>query len=65
VSKGGILIFDSLAFHSVGKNKSSDTRMSIAGGYTSTDELVPLEDDTLREIVRGERLYRGSINLEN
>ncbi len=65
VSRGGILIFDSLAFHSVGRNKGVDTRMSIAGGYTSTDELVPLEDNTLREIVRGERLYRGSINLED
>ncbi len=65
VSKGGILIFDSLAFHSVGKNKSVETRMSIAGGYASTDELVPLEDNALREIVRGERLYRGSINLED
>ena len=65
VSRGGILIFDSLSFHSVGRNKGVDTRMSIAGGYASTDELVPLEDNTLREIVRGERLYRGSINLED
>lgn len=65
VKRGGILIFDSLAFHSVGKNKGVDTRMSIAGGYASTDELVPLIDGALREIVRGERLYRGSIDLED
>jgi len=61
VSRGGVLIFDSLAFHSVGRNKGSETRMSLAAGYTSVDELLYIEDTSLREVVRGERLYRGSI----
>lgn len=61
VQKGGVLIFDSLAFHSVGQNKGVDTRMSMVAGFTSVDELYPIADNSLREIVRGERLYRGSI----
>lgn len=61
VASGGILVFDSLAFHSVGPNKGLGTRVSIAAGYTSVDELVTIEDNTLREVVRGERLYRGTI----
>jgi len=61
VKRGGVLIFDSLAFHSVGQNKGGGTRMSMAGGYTSVDELYPIHDNVQREVVRGERLYRGSI----
>lgn len=57
---GGILIFDSLAFHSVGTNVTDKTRRSIAIGYTSVDELLPVQDNTYREVVLGERLYRGS-----
>ena len=57
---GGILVFDSLAFHSVGINVTNKTRRSIAIGYTSVDELLPVQDNTYREVVLGERLYRGS-----
>lgn len=60
VKTGGILVFDSLAFHSVGTNTTDGPRRSIAAGYTSADELLPVDDNTYRELVLGERLYRGS-----
>jgi hypothetical protein len=60
IKTGGILVFDSLAFHSVGTNVTDKTRRSIAIGYTSVDELLPVQDNTYQEVVSGERLYRGS-----
>ena len=60
VKMGGVLVFDSLAFHSVGTNVTDKPRRSIAAGYTSADELLPVDDNTYRELVLGERLYRGS-----
>jgi ectoine hydroxylase-related dioxygenase (phytanoyl-CoA dioxygenase family) len=60
VKSGGVLVFNSLAFHTVGKNITNETRRSIAAGYTSVDELLTVENITQREIVLGERLYRGS-----
>jgi len=60
VKAGGMLVFDSLAFHSVGINTTDKPRRSIAAGYTSADELLPVDDNHYRELVAGERLYRGS-----
>jgi ectoine hydroxylase-related dioxygenase (phytanoyl-CoA dioxygenase family) len=60
VKAGGMLIFDSLAFHSVGTNTTDEPRRSIVAGYTSADELLPVDDNHYRELVIGERLYRGS-----
>ncbi len=60
VGPGGVLVFDSLAFHTVGTNSSKAMRRSIAAGYTSVDELLHVPDNTQRELVLGERIYRGS-----
>lgn len=60
VKSGGLLIFDSLLFHSVGPNTTKKSRYSIAAGYTSVDELLPISSSLHRELVLGERLYRGS-----
>lgn len=56
--EGGILIFDGLAFHSVGVNREGGTRMAITAGYHSTDELGPADANCL--LVRGERIYKGN-----
>lgn len=59
---GDILIFDSLAFHTVGENHTEESRMSLILGYTAVDELLPLEkNNPYRLLVRGERLYRGNL----
>lgn len=59
VSSGGILFFDSLAFHAAGKNISEAPRIAISGAYHSVDELTTDKDDPNRVLVLGERLYRG------
>lgn len=56
---GGILIFDSLAFHRVGVNRTDSLRMSVTMAYHSVDELSGISDPH-RLLVRGERLYRGN-----
>jgi ectoine hydroxylase-related dioxygenase (phytanoyl-CoA dioxygenase family) len=58
--KGDILLFDSLAFHTTGKNNSRLTRMSIAAGYHSVDELDGIQQHEKRVLVRGQRIYRGN-----
>lgn len=59
VPAGGILFFDSLAFHAAGENHSSISRIAISGAYHSIDELNIQQDDPNRVLVLGERLYRG------
>lgn len=59
VSAGGILFFDSLAFHAAGANRSNLSRMAISGAYHSVDELSFQKDDPNLALVLGERLYRG------
>ena len=58
--KGGILIFDSLVFHSVGVNKTDDTRMSVTMAFRSVDELSDPGDNTKRRLILGERIYKGN-----
>lgn len=58
--KGGILLIDSLCFHTVGENRTDNTRMSITMGYHSVDELSKLNDDSDRVLVCGERIYKGN-----
>ncbi|MGH9212490.1 MAG: phytanoyl-CoA dioxygenase family protein [Acidimicrobiales bacterium] len=56
---GGVLVFDSLLFHSVGTNTTGGTRMSAAFAFHSTDEL----DDSAqpqRVLLCGERIYKGN-----
>jgi phytanoyl-CoA hydroxylase len=58
--EGGVLLFDGLAFHSVGVNRSDKTRSSMTLGFRSVDEL-DVEPDVRRQIlVSGEFLYRGN-----
>lgn len=59
VSAGGILFFDSLAFHAAGNNSSDALRMAISGAYHSIDELTSNKDDPNRVLILGEQLYRG------
>ncbi|TYB47859.1 phytanoyl-CoA dioxygenase family protein [Actinomadura chibensis] len=60
VPAGGILVFDSLVFHSVGLNRSTGTRMSVTAGYRSVDELDATPDATREILVTGELIYRGN-----
>lgn len=58
--RGGILLLDSLAFHSVGINSTGQTRMSMTVAFHSVDELSGLEDDPKRTLLVGQRIYKGS-----
>lgn len=56
---GGVLVFDSLLFHSVGVNSTDSTRMSATFGFHSVDET----DDSIQEkrvLLCGDRIYRGN-----
>ena len=57
---GSVLIFDSLVFHTVGPNYTNRSRMSIAAGYHSVNELEPNKFSQTRVLVHGENLYRGN-----
>lgn len=59
MQKGDVLLFDSLAFHTVGRNKTDTERMSICMGFHSVDELVGGKPRHLA-LMKGERLYRGN-----
>ena len=58
--KGGVLFFDSLAFHTVGSNRSNRERMSVCMGFRSVDELSGVPDDPKCTLILGERIYRGN-----
>jgi ectoine hydroxylase-related dioxygenase (phytanoyl-CoA dioxygenase family) len=62
--KGGVLLFDGLAFHTVGQNTSGRTRMSLTLGFRSTDELDANPDDKRQVVVTGKHTYRGNDLLE-
>jgi len=57
IKRRGILFFNSLVFHAVGKNYSNDYRPAISLAYTSVDELTQAYPQKI--LVAGERLYRG------
>ncbi|MEU8928849.1 phytanoyl-CoA dioxygenase family protein [Streptomyces sp. NPDC048409] len=59
VQRGGVLLFNSLLFHSAGVNRTSSDRMSITLGYRSVDELQPTPQG-YAHLVRGEAVYRGN-----
>jgi ectoine hydroxylase-related dioxygenase (phytanoyl-CoA dioxygenase family) len=59
MAAGGVLLFDSLLFHSVGTNVTGETRLSAAFAFHSVDEL----DDSpqpWRVLLCGERIYKGN-----
>lgn len=60
VAAGGILIFDSLAFHSVGRNVTNRSRSSITLGFRSVDELDRPDGNQNQVVVAGEQIYRGN-----
>jgi phytanoyl-CoA hydroxylase len=58
--KGSVLLFDSLAFHTVGRNRSNKTRVSITLGFRSVDELDKKPDLERQILVSGDLIYRGN-----
>lgn len=58
--EGGLLVIDSLLWHSVGPNRTGQTRISMTIGYHSVDDLAGVEDPQ-RLLVRGRRPYAGNM----
>lgn len=58
--EGSVLLFDGLAFHSIGQNNTSSSRMSMTLGFRSVDELSAQPDNTREIIISGQYLYRGN-----
>ncbi|WP_187399520.1 phytanoyl-CoA dioxygenase family protein [Micromonospora sp. AP08] len=59
VPRGGVLLFNSLLFHSAGANRGTSERMSMTLGYRSVDELQPTPVG-YAHLVRGQAIYRGN-----
>lgn len=57
---GDILVFDSYVYHSVGENRTDNTRATLALGYAPVDELIGVVPPN-QVLVRGRDLYRGNI----
>lgn len=55
---GGLLCIDSLLWHGVGANRTTQTRMTVTLGYHSVDDLASVEDPQ-RILVAGRRPYAG------
>jgi ectoine hydroxylase-related dioxygenase (phytanoyl-CoA dioxygenase family) len=60
---GGMLLLDSLVFHSAGENRTDGTRLSMTFGYHSVNELAGVEDPKAL-LVRGRRIYQGNDRRE-
>jgi len=60
MSEGGVLIFNSLTFHTAGENHTDKSRMSLAFAYRSVDELCRIPDNNTR-LIAGERIFRGNV----
>lgn len=61
--RGGVLLVDGLAFHSVGIGQPGTTRKSMVFACHSCDDLQREQDDS-RELLVGDRRYRGgSVHL--
>lgn len=58
--EGSVLLFNGLAFHSVGHNQSGKTRISMTFGFRAADELDFAPDKARQIIVAGANLYRGN-----
>ena len=56
---GGLLALDSLVFHRIGTNRTTDTRMSMTFGFHAVDEFADGED-TKAMVISGELLYKGN-----
>lgn len=62
--KGGILILDSLAFHSVGLNTTNSSRISTVFAFHSVDDLHDCPSDNSRILLSGTRFYKGTDKLK-
>jgi len=60
MTKGSLLVFDGLLFHSTGFNTSKSSRKSIVLGYRSIDELDKTPDTSRQILVSGNHIYRGN-----
>lgn len=61
VPAGGMLLFESLVYHSVGLNTAPDTRMSLAFGLRAVDELSGGPENTSQALlVCGDWQYKGN-----
>jgi ectoine hydroxylase-related dioxygenase (phytanoyl-CoA dioxygenase family) len=58
--EGSVLLFNGLAFHSVGHNLSGKTRISMTFGFRAGDELDYAPDKARQLIVAGADIYRGN-----
>lgn len=58
--EGSVLLFNGLAFHSVGHNQSGKTRISMTFGFRAADELDHSPDKARQIVVAGADLYRGN-----
>jgi phytanoyl-CoA hydroxylase len=58
--EGSVLLFNGLAFHSVGQNRTNRTRISMTFGFRSVDELEYSPDIDREILVAGQYLYRGN-----
>jgi ectoine hydroxylase-related dioxygenase (phytanoyl-CoA dioxygenase family) len=58
--EGSVLLFNGLAFHSVGHNQSGKTRISMTFGFRAADELEHVPDKTRQIVVAGTHIYRGN-----
>lgn len=57
---GDMLLIDSVAFHAAGRNKGTGTRLSLAMGFHSIDELSAEPLPAHQVTLSGDRLYRGN-----
>lgn len=57
---GGVLLFNGLAFHGVGENKTGEERVSMTLGYRPVDELDAEPDTSRQVLVAGQYIYRGN-----
>lgn len=58
--EGSVLLFNGLAFHSVGENRSDKTRISMTFGFRAADELDFKPDPDRLILVAGQFIYRGN-----
>ena len=56
---GDALLFDAMAFHSVGENSTRATRRSLTLAFKAHDELGKL-DPSAQVLIAGEPIYRGN-----
>ena len=63
VKAGGILVFDSYLFHTVGDNMTDNSRASVVLGYAPVNELTGVVPP-YQQRVSGVDLYRGNVSLK-